>query len=53
MGGELRVSTAGEADGERTPPWQLKGDTTAKAEFVGPNCGLCATDWDVLRKNLS
>jgi hypothetical protein len=22
--------------------WQLKGDQTAKAQFVGPNCGLCS-----------
>ncbi|MFD0200400.1 MULTISPECIES: poly(ethylene terephthalate) hydrolase family protein [Saccharothrix] len=33
--------------------WHLKGDLASKAQFVGPNCGLCATDWDVLRKNLS
>ncbi|MEU9351227.1 hypothetical protein AB0D65_09430 [Streptomyces griseoloalbus] len=33
--------------------WQLKGDTTARAEFVGPDCGLCSTDWEVLQKNLS
>ncbi|MFS0696796.1 hypothetical protein [Streptomyces nitrosporeus] len=33
--------------------WQLKGDTAAKAEFVGPDCGLCTGEWDVMRKNLS
>ncbi|MEV0026582.1 hypothetical protein AB0H45_31045 [Streptomyces atroolivaceus] len=33
--------------------WQLKGDTTARTEFVGPDCGMCSTDWDVLQKNLS
>jgi hypothetical protein len=33
--------------------WQLKGDQTSKAQFVGPDCGLCATDWDVQRKNLT
>lgn len=32
--------------------WQLKGDLTSKAQFVGSNCGLCATDWDVQQKNL-
>ena len=25
--------------------WRLKGDTTAGANFVGPNCGLCRTQW--------
>ncbi|MFF9205942.1 hypothetical protein ACF1AE_29825 [Streptomyces sp. NPDC014986] len=33
--------------------WQLKGDTTARGEFAGPNCGLCSSDWDVLWRNLS
>ncbi|MFF8034615.1 hypothetical protein [Streptomyces sp. NPDC016626] len=33
--------------------WQLKGDTTARGEFAGPNCGLCSSDWNVLRRNLS
>lgn len=33
--------------------WQLKGDQASKAQFVGPNCGLCATEWDVLRTNLT
>ncbi|MBB2914211.1 hypothetical protein FHS43_005523 [Streptosporangium becharense] len=32
--------------------WQLKGDTAAKAWFVGPGCGLCGTEWDVMQKNL-
>ncbi|WP_024873782.1 alpha/beta hydrolase [Saccharomonospora piscinae] len=32
--------------------WQLKGDAAARAEFVGPNCGLCSTEWDVRQKNL-
>jgi len=32
--------------------WQLKGDPTSRAQFVGTNCGLCASDWDVLRKDL-
>jgi hypothetical protein len=33
--------------------WHLKGDQTSKAQFVGPDCGLCGTDWDVMQKNLS
>jgi hypothetical protein len=33
--------------------WRLKGDATARAEFVGPDCGLCSTEWDVQQKNLS
>ncbi|MGK5559038.1 alpha/beta hydrolase [Actinomadura kijaniata] len=33
--------------------WQLKGDTAARSLFVGPDCGLCGTDWDVMQKNLS
>ncbi|HEX2315240.1 MAG TPA: alpha/beta hydrolase [Thermomonospora sp.] len=32
--------------------WQLKGDTTARRLFVGTDCGLCGTAWDVRRKNL-
>lgn len=32
--------------------WHLKGDPVSKAQFVGPDCGLCDTEWDVLRKNL-
>ncbi|MFE5243865.1 MULTISPECIES: poly(ethylene terephthalate) hydrolase family protein [unclassified Streptomyces] len=33
--------------------WQLKGDAVARAEFVGPDCGMCSGDWDVEQKNLS
>ena len=33
--------------------WRLKGDTTAGETFVGENCGLCATEWDVQQKNLT
>ena len=33
--------------------WQLKGDAAAKSLFVGPDCRLCNTDWDVMQKNLS
>jgi hypothetical protein len=33
--------------------WHLKGDQASKAQFVGPNCGLCAPEWDVMRKNLA
>lgn len=33
--------------------WRLKGDQASKAQFVGANCGLCTTDWDVMQKNLS
>ncbi|ROO88787.1 hypothetical protein EDD29_6469 [Actinocorallia herbida] len=33
--------------------WRLKGDAAAKSLFVGPNCGLCGTAWDVRQKNLS
>jgi hypothetical protein len=33
--------------------WHLKGDQASKAQFVGPNCGLCATEWDVMRQNLA
>ena len=32
--------------------WQLKGDEESKAEFVGEDCGLCHSDWDIQRKNL-
>jgi hypothetical protein len=32
--------------------WQLKGDLTSRAQFVGPACGLCTTEWDVQQKNL-
>jgi hypothetical protein len=33
--------------------WRLKGDLTSKAQSVGPDCGLCTTDWAVLQKNLT
>lgn len=33
--------------------WQLKGDPDARAEFVGTDCGLCSTEWDVRQRNLS
>ncbi|GAA3786424.1 hypothetical protein GCM10022226_00660 [Sphaerisporangium flaviroseum] len=33
--------------------WRLKGDTTAGTNFVGPNCGLCNTQWQVQQKNLT
>ncbi|MFG1839616.1 cellulose binding domain-containing protein [Micromonospora sp. NPDC049175] len=33
--------------------WRLKGDTTAGANFVGPNCGLCRGQWSVQQKNLT
>ncbi|MGW5266120.1 ricin-type beta-trefoil lectin domain protein [Microbispora sp. NPDC004025] len=33
--------------------WRLKGDTTAGANFVGANCGLCRTQWQVQQKNLT
>jgi len=32
--------------------WQLKGDVQAGRAFVGQNCGLCGTQWDVRQKNL-
>lgn len=32
--------------------WHLKGDQTSRAQFVGVNCGLCATEWVVQRKDL-
>ncbi|WP_440105047.1 cellulose binding domain-containing protein [Streptosporangium sp. H16] len=33
--------------------WRLKGDTMAGANFVGPNCGLCNTQWQIQQKNLT
>ncbi|WP_203931593.1 ricin-type beta-trefoil lectin domain protein [Virgisporangium ochraceum] len=33
--------------------WRLKGDTTAGTNFVGSNCGLCRTQWQVQQKNLT
>jgi hypothetical protein len=33
--------------------WRLKGDTTAGTNFVGSNCGLCHTQWQVQQKNLT
>ncbi|GAA3731806.1 hypothetical protein HDA32_000497 [Spinactinospora alkalitolerans] len=33
--------------------WRLKGDEDAGREFVGSDCGLCSTDWDVRQKNLT
>ena len=33
--------------------WRLKGDTTAGANFAGPNCGLCRAPWTVQQKNLT
>lgn len=33
--------------------WQLRGDPAGRAQFVGPDCGLCDTDWDVMQKNLT
>ncbi|MEU4222027.1 cellulose binding domain-containing protein [Actinoplanes sp. NPDC026623] len=33
--------------------WRLKGDTTAGANFVGPDCGLCHTQWQIQQKNLT
>ena len=33
--------------------WQLKGDTTAAQTFVGQNCGLCRSGWQVQQKNLT
>jgi hypothetical protein len=34
--------------------WHLSGDTgaTVKGMFVGANCGLCNTNWDLQSKNL-
>jgi hypothetical protein len=33
--------------------WRLKGDTTAGANFVGADCGLCHSSWQVQQKNLT
>jgi hypothetical protein len=33
--------------------WQLKGDAQARQMFVGPDCGLCGTEWSVRQQNLS
>ncbi|WP_310741178.1 ricin-type beta-trefoil lectin domain protein [Microbispora sp. H10670] len=33
--------------------WRLKNDTTAGTNFVGANCGLCNTQWQVQQKNLT
>ncbi|MEV4282236.1 cellulose binding domain-containing protein [Actinoplanes xinjiangensis] len=33
--------------------WRLKGDTSAGGNFVGANCGLCGTSWQVRQKNLT
>ncbi|RAY14754.1 alpha/beta hydrolase [Actinomadura craniellae] len=34
--------------------WQLKGDTTSRAQFAGPACGLCVDpDWETEQKNLN
>lgn len=33
--------------------WRLKGDTTAGANFVGADCGLCRSQWSVQQKNLT
>ncbi|MBQ1055156.1 cellulose binding domain-containing protein [Micromonospora sp. C32] len=33
--------------------WRLKGDVSAGANFVGPDCGLCRTQWTVQQKNLT
>ncbi|MEV0902421.1 cellulose binding domain-containing protein [Actinoplanes sp. NPDC049802] len=33
--------------------WRLKGDTTAGGNFVGANCDLCGTQWQVRQKNLT
>jgi hypothetical protein len=30
--------------------WQLKGDSTAEALFVGAGCGLCNSEWDIEKK---
>ncbi|MFG2085200.1 MULTISPECIES: alpha/beta hydrolase [unclassified Spirillospora] len=32
--------------------WQLKGDAAAGRLFVGPDCGLCDSEWSVRQKNL-
>ncbi len=33
--------------------WRLKGDISAGTNFVGPDCGLCHTEWQVQQKNLT
>jgi hypothetical protein len=33
--------------------WRLKGDTAAGTTFVGSDCGLCHTQWQVQQKNLT
>jgi cellulase/cellobiase CelA1 len=33
--------------------WRLKGDTTAGTNFVGSDCGLCRSQWQVQQKNLT
>ncbi|MFC8301293.1 cellulose binding domain-containing protein [Micromonospora orduensis] len=33
--------------------WRLKGDTSAGANFVGADCGLCRSQWTVQQKNLT
>lgn len=34
--------------------WQLKGDSVASRQFVGPDCGLCTKpEWKVKSKNLN
>lgn len=33
--------------------WRLKGDTSAGANFVGADCGLCRSQWAVQQKNLT
>ncbi|GGM17623.1 MULTISPECIES: cellulose binding domain-containing protein [Micromonospora] len=33
--------------------WRLKGDTSAGTNFVGANCGLCRSQWNVQQKNLT
>lgn len=33
--------------------WRLKGDVGAGANFVGPDCGLCRSQWSVQQKNLN
>ncbi|MFJ6167829.1 cellulose binding domain-containing protein [Micromonospora orduensis] len=33
--------------------WRLKGDTSAGANFVGADCGLCRSQWTVQQKHLT
>lgn len=33
--------------------WRLKGDLAAGANFVGADCGLCHSQWQVQQKNLT